>query len=88
MASFGSMTYEACGLFHNSFGTNRFIRLLNDPARGTGSMKPKSTEVFLPWYVRLAPNTVSEPAQSRSRRPDGSYLLNKRSFNYGLHGGH
>jgi hypothetical protein len=78
MASFGSMTYEACGLFHNSFGTNRFIRPLNDPARG----------VFLPWYVRLAPNTVSEPTQSRSRRPDGSYLLNKRSFNYGLHGGH
>jgi hypothetical protein len=43
MASFSSVTYGACALFHNSLGTNRFIRPLNDPARGTGTMEPKST---------------------------------------------
>src|ERR1700722_7030173 len=38
MASFSSVTYGLCALFHNSLGTNRVIRPLNNPGRGTGGL--------------------------------------------------
>jgi hypothetical protein len=44
MASFSSVTYGARALFHNFFGTNRFIRPLNDPMlNAIGQTEPRLT---------------------------------------------
>jgi hypothetical protein len=65
-----------------SMGTNTTDQTMNpwtSPANHTPSQSFDGTyhpedEVFLPWYMRTAPNTVSEPTQSLSAN-GGRYSL-------------
>jgi hypothetical protein len=56
-----------------AMGTNTFDQqvLPDGETMADGYYHPED-EVFLPWYMRTAPNTVSEPTQSGS---DGRYSL-------------
>ncbi len=56
-------------------GTNTYeqSRLPNGQTRADGYYHPED-EVFLPWFMRLAPNYVSEPTQSASANV-GRYTL-------------
>lgn len=56
-----------------AMGTNTFDQqpLPDGETMADGYYHPED-EVFLPWYMRTAPNTVSEPTQSSS---DGRYSL-------------
>jgi hypothetical protein len=54
-------------------GTNNFDQgpLPDNEQMADGYYHPED-KVFLPWYMRTSPNTISEPTQSSS---DGRYSL-------------
>jgi hypothetical protein len=54
-------------------GTSTFERGPNGTQSADGYYHPED-EVYLPWYMRTAPNTVSEPTQSASTS-GGRYSL-------------
>ena len=52
-------------------GTNIYFQ---GPNPGADGYNHPEDEVFLPWFVRLAPNNISEPTQSPSPNV-GRYTL-------------
>lgn len=58
-----------------AIGVNTFEQGPNpDGSQGADGFYHPEDEVFLPWYMRLAPNTVSEPTQTPSAN-GGRYSL-------------